>query len=733
MSELFNLSHVFSENSMLGDMIKKYVPKTFLSESVDILRDQDKSNFESLNTLYSALQEAESKAEENSKFADYFREYSKIVERYIFKARELASQFSINIETFADANKDILDVPDNANIMDTATYIGVQYKNLLNQDIPNIEPYKAFKKEFVFIGQLLQDLGPDVKEETKAQVIATVCNNLSKEINDGWVNKVVEKIADCDDCDKDGFARTIYNKFVADPKKEMQVDVALVKEAKLAIMNYTNYISSVEKSVEDFCNGIQKVSDEIGSMFFRNKDHKLPIKTDVDGVEDRTYRLGDYSMNQINIFLSTKISQITEICNLYLIAISIKMDCISKYLHQCKDIIDTASAGIDNTPNNEVDPGDPDDDNDGTPDDGVEFDNQDDDVDGVEPDDKNMSDTDNDNIVQDNSETDIEQECYLFEANIFNKERYVNYCILQDTYLTEADDNNAGGDNNNSGNNNQQQAQKKSLGAVIQNILAQIKRLIQKFINSFTTKHAQEIYYVDKNKDRILKAVIPDNWRINRFTLDPLLQLQIADYSDADIDLLLNRTQYMQSKYKNIVADVQGENPSVKDMIMAKVYNENEEKYTDNDRKTGIDYITKTYKVALNGIRNAEKRINNAANKAKVTITKESSDIMDEAATMLMYFNEDGSDITDEAKEKNRQANPQTAQNSKKQDAIRAYFNINSAVITAVMNILEQAFNRHFVFLSKLATLNGADPIKKDDNANDNNNQNNNQEQQNNA
>ena len=98
----------------------------------------------------------------------------------------------------------------------------------------------------------------------------------------------------------------------------------------------------------------------------------------------------------------------------------------------------------------------------------------------------------------------------------------------------------------------------------------------------------------------------------------------------------------------------------------------------------------------------------------------------------LADFNEDGSDISDEDKEKNLQANPQTAQNSKKQDAIRAYFNINSAVITAVMNILEQAFNRHFVFLSKLATLNGADPIKKDDNAN-NNNQNNNQEQQNNA
>ena len=728
MSELFNLSHVFSENSMLGDMIKKYVPKTFLSESVDILREQDKANFESLNTLYSALQEAESKAEENSKFADYFREYSRIVERYILKAKELASQFSINVETFADANRDILDVPDNANIMDTATYIGVQYKNLLNQDIPNIEPYKAFKKEFAFIGQLLQDLGPDVKEETKAQVIATVCNNLSKEINDGWVNKVIEKIADCDDCSKDGFARTIYNKFVENPKKEMQVDVALVKEAKLAIMNYTNYISSIEKSVEYFCSGIQKVSDEIGSMFFRNKDHRFPVKTDVDGVEDRTYRLGDYSMNQVNIFISTKISQITEICNLYLIALSIKMDCISKYLHQCKDIIDTASAGIDNTPNTEIDPGDPDDDNDGTPDNGVEFDNTDDDVEDIEPDDK---DTDKDDtVVQDNSETDIEQECYLFEANIFTKERYVNYCVLQDTYLTEADDNNAGNNNNNQ-NNNQQQAQKKSLGGIIKNIIAQIKRLIQKFINSFSTKHAQEIYYIDKNKDRILKANIPNNWTIQRYTLDPLLSLQIADFTENDIDLLQNRTKYMTDKYKNIVADVQGDNPSVKDMIMAKVYNSEEDHYGDNDRKTGVDFITKQYKVALNSIKNAEKRLNNAANKANVTINKESSLIFDEAATMAMYFSEDASDVSKEEIEKNY---PDAGKNAKKQDAIKNYFNINSAVITTTMNIFEQAFNRHFTFLSKLATLAGADPYKKpDDNNQNNNNQNNNQEQQNNA
>ena len=722
MSELFNLSHVFSEDTMISDLLTKYTRKTFLSEAVSILRDHDKSVYESLNTLYSALQEAESKAGENSKFADYFREYKKIVEQYIFKAREMASEFAINVETFADANKDILDVPDNANILAAPSYTGVEYTNLLSQDVPNIEPYKAFKKEFAFIGQLLQDLGPDVKEETKAQVIATVCNNLSKDINDGWLDKVVEKISDCDECDKDGFARTMYNRFVKTPNKEMQVDVGLVKQSKLAIMNYTSYVAVIEKATNDFCDGMQKIADDIGAMFYRNKDHKLPIKTDVDGVEDRTYRLGDYSMNQVNMFISTKISQTNELCNLYLIALSIKMDCIIKFLQQCKDIINTACAGVDTTPNNEVDPGDPDDDNDGTPEDtdddvtddttqDVE-DSEDENPDGIEPDDKGAEDS-NDSVVQDSDapeESEIEQECYLFEANVFSKERYINYYSLLEAYVNEAD-----GDA-------QAAAKKKSLGAIVDNLIAQVTNLVKRFVESFTTKHGPEIAYIEKNRDRIQKAVIPSKWTMQKIDVAPLLQLQIADFNEADAGLLGDRTKYIQEKYKNIVDNVEGENPSPKDMIMAKVYSGKEESYTDGDRKAGLDYITKSYKVALTNMQNAEKKLKAASNKAKVIINKvQESSIMDEEATMAMYFTEDSNETSEEDKNNNDQKNPGTAQEASKQEAVKNYFTINSAVIAAVMSILEQAFAKHFKFLHELAKLNGAQPYQAKE-GNDNQN-----------
>ena len=429
MSNLFNVSRMLESYS--PDIIKTLPLVTYLSESLNILRSTDEQVFEETSKLYSSVLEADSRKAENVKFAEFFKEYQSIINDYIIKIQGLASEFSINVETFADANKDILD--DNsgtANIVSTIIYKGAKYAHLLDPEVPDIEPYKAFKKEFAFIGKLMQDLGPIGSEDQKAQIIATVCNNLTKEINDGWLEKIVEKITDCDDCGKEGYAKAIYKTFVPEPSVDMSIDIGLVKQSKLDISNYRGYIDSISKSVDQFTDGLSKIASEVGSMFFRNQDHKLPIKTDVDGIEDKTYRLNDYSFNQMNMFISTKISQISELCNLYMVAIGIKMDCIMKYLQQCKDIIDTASHGVDNTPNtNGVDPGDEDINNDGTPDsDNINDipEKYDDDIQDFDADNNDDSSDDEKDVVQDNSESEVEQECYLFEALIFEKERAIN-------------------------------------------------------------------------------------------------------------------------------------------------------------------------------------------------------------------------------------------------------------------------------------------------------------------
>lgn len=696
MSNLFNFTRILTENCS-PELVNMFNKQTFLSSGLNVLREADSDILDITRCLYTSILEADSKPEENKKFAEFFKEYKKAITNYILKAQELASQFTINVENFADANKDILDIPDNANIMDTQTYKGVQYDNLLNDDVPEIEPYKIFKKEFAFIGKLFQDLGPIGTEEEKAQIIATVCNNLSSEISDGWLDKCIEKLTGCEKCTRDSFAKTIYGRFVKNPSCDMEVDIGCVKQAKLDIMNYINYINVINKSVTEFCDGLEKVADEVGSMFFRNQDNKLPIKTDEDGVEDKTYRMNSYSFNQMNIFISTKISQINEICNLYLIAISIKMDCIIKYLLQCKDIINTAAAGVDNTPNNEIDPGDNDDDNNNV----VDSDDMDDpELQDFYVDDEPDSDNDEDKTVieKDESEQEIEQEFYLFEAELFQKTRSIENMIMKQSLLESINEDVAGG--NTAANINEK---KKSVQAIIQNIAQQITNMVQKFVSSFTKNYEYQINFIQKNKEKIMSAKIPDTWTIQKIDIKVLDQFNLVPFSEGDAELLKDKGKYLSQKYGSILAPSDG-NESAKDRLMKKIYQENESKYTNTDRNEGFTFVTAGYKKAIANLEKARNSLDKAVTSTKNIVAKENS----LENTMLTYFYEDTSDVKDVEKE------------DSKSDSVKQYFSISSEVIVAVMNAYNMAMKKHIVFLQKLAQIKGAklepNPNKETDN-----------------
>lgn len=782
MSDLFNLTRILSENSY-PQLVQSVENRTYLSNGIDLLRETNENILEATRDLYIALAEAETKSAENVKFADFFKRYKDVIDKYILKARELQSQFEINVETFADANSDIIDVNDGSDVIATPKYVGVEYDNLLDPDVPDIEPRKAFKKEFAFIGKLLQDLGPIASEEAKAQVIATVCNNLSSEISDGWLDKVIEHITDEDDCDKDGFARAMYKKFVKDPHKEMTVDIGLVKQCKLSIMNNTSYIASVDKSVTSFCDGLSRVADEIGSMFFRNRDHKLPIETDAEGVEDKTYRLNDYSFNQMNMFISTKITQITELCNLYIIALTIKMDCIMKYLQQCKDIISTATDGIDNTPNDDTDPGDaeqklddeelndnsseePDDDQDEPEpdaDDGEEdpeeidiklqAQSEDDDEDNdSDPEDGFNMDDSGVEPLHDNSEDDFEEACYLFEADAFQAERLITEMMFRESMIDYLSEDATGTDKPGI-------RPGETASAIIQKLMAQFQNLVVKFITKFSG-YDKQAAYIKKNRGKIEKVKIPENWTIQKMDMSNLANFTVPNLVEEDLGLLGNKDKYLTAKYgeKNgtackILSD-ELEGSSVKDRIMKLCLGDKELPYKEQERNESMTFVTQTYQKCISNIKNAQSRLKSAQSNAK-TFTKESA-VMDLEATMATYFSEadqadegGGNENNSDQNSKNTQSATQNNSttpaeqpdkydvpkdqenngNIKRSNAARLYFAINTGVIVAVMNTYNKAMKKHLKFVKTLAKIGGVVDIPSDNATDKNQEQNTNNNQ----
>lgn len=712
MSELFNLSHMLMESNS-PNIVNLFSNVSYLDNAVDILRSTDEHIFEETGKLYSSVLEADSRKGENVKFADFFKDYQKTINDFILKIQAMASEFSVNLETFADANADILNGNDMSyNVMATVPYKGVEYEHLLDADVPDIDPYKVYKKEFAFIGKLLQDLGPIGSEDQKAHIIATVCNNLSKEINDGWLDKIVEKITDCDDCGKSGYAKAIYKKFVPNPSVDMEVDIGLVKQSKLDILNYKQYIECIVKSVTEFTSKLSKIADEVGSMFYRNQDHKLPIKTDVDGVEDRTYRLDDYSFSQMNMFMSTKISQITELCNLYMIAISIKMDCIMKYMYQCKDIIDTAAHGVDNTPNTDIDPGDNDVDNDGTPESDTDTDiDIDDETDQYSISDDDTDEESHDNTI-DNSETDVEQESYLFNAMVFEKERAINAYIQKYTIyesLLEAEgDTNTG--NTPASNATGGQSKIKNIGSFIDSIIDQLKKLVKSLTNALAVNYTPVINSVEKQATALSKVEIPNTWTIQSINHEPLTNFSAPTFSVSDIDSFGDKKKYLSDKYKTLIkaANIKEGTNSAKDMILASIMNPNETPYTENELKNSIKFITEDFRKIVDNITKQTNTITNQKTAAQNAAPANESAMFNLESTLHMYF------------EDNNQEMPEN-KSTNKQDAVKNYFRINSEVCTAVMNINSMCMKKHLTFIRKLATIGGIkidSPDRGPDNSN---------------
>ena len=188
MSNLLNLSSILHENTISKSLIRHPVNETYLNSAIRILEQFNSQTNDITLSLYKSLSESTSRSEENDNFAQYFKDYKSLVNDYIRNMNELVSKFSINISTYIDANKSIIDNSDSITIQGKPTIKIYEFKNLDDGRIPHVDIEKAFKKEFAFIGKMIQDLGSAVSnDEAKANILATVCNNLSESIQSNWL------------------------------------------------------------------------------------------------------------------------------------------------------------------------------------------------------------------------------------------------------------------------------------------------------------------------------------------------------------------------------------------------------------------------------------------------------------------------------------------------------------------------------------------------------------------
>ena len=199
-----------------------------------------------------------------------------------------------------------------------------------------------YQKEFDYIGQLMQDTSMNASPGVRLKIIASVCNNFARSSKDkNWIKSLIQDMVDIDEKEiTRSYSECIYN--ALRDKYDINVDKGMLYTCKENLADYEDVIDAAAELCDDLLKELDRVSENISSFLFRNKDNKLKIKTDTDGIVDRDYRLDTYSMNQLDLFMKNKVSQIKKILNVFGVAVGIKFDTAVDYIDQNIEILKKA-------------------------------------------------------------------------------------------------------------------------------------------------------------------------------------------------------------------------------------------------------------------------------------------------------------------------------------------------------------------------------------------------------
>lgn len=546
MSNIYSAKFMHKASTTLeSKVLKRPVNETYLFSTISALNEMNAMIDDKTKKLYLQINEAESKEDENKLFADYFYQFKSIFSEFANKIQQMKSRMIISVENKVETWKDLYEDDQYIATFDEEfSYSGYNFCHMEDSNYPRLNLQKVYQKEFDYIGRLMQDNSMSASPSARLKIIATVCNNFANCSGDkNWVKEIIKEMIDIDEKEiNKSYSQCIYNSLR--DKYDLTVDKSVLYTCKEALCDYQDIIDAACKLCDNLLYDLDKVAEDISSYLFRNKDNKLKIKTDTDGIIDRDYRLDTYSMNQLDLFLKNKINQIRKILNIYSVAVGIKFDTAVDYIEQNIEILKAAKTYDENeeddTDQNEPGSEEDEDDNDDIDSvangddssDGEESEDDDSDDDDEEPEDdddfefgssEDDSDDDEEPIEEDDDLGDFEEEepmgnepldkedeefseAYLFESELFEIEMMFNeqqmHQSIMESLMLEAEE-----QNQNSTSELKKVANKAKDPNFFQKIIEKVKELWERFRKKFFDFTKDKIDYLKKNKEYINKKV----------------------------------------------------------------------------------------------------------------------------------------------------------------------------------------------------------------------------------
>lgn len=741
-TNLFNLTSGIQPKVVSSKLISDInITENVLSDTVAYLDLFNESVGELEKLMISNVLESESTVEENRSMANYYKQYSLEVKKLINKINQQKDKFIINMNVFIDANKDIeLNMVDY--IQKDISYSKTIYRNIKNPNIPCISVKEMFKKEYLVLGKLLQDLkGTSITDDARINAISSVYFALLDSIDTDWLDLCVRAITGCDTCKSEEFSEVMYNNFVAG-QRTITINEIEINQAKYILSSSDSISKQIQASFDMLLDELNEVASNIGAMWFRNAENVVDITTDEDGLMDAKYRLTDYSMSQVNKITKSKIDQLNEVINLYTIALSIKMDCAIKEMKQARDIITIATAKV----------------HDSDEDNSIEEESKtlttsfydfntsdiwDDDIMVDYSNDKTESrDGENKDYIEDESSAVMDEnfifdkDCYLFTLEVSRISRLADQLNMQSdiyTAIQEADavgvnpnfksakdavnrarsvintdrTSNASSDSNKSSTANNTVVTKtdnvtqsktsekineirEKLNMMIANLINKMRELVQKFMEVIIRKNKSRIEEIKNHEKQIKENGAKGGGTSIQYNTKAIIDMKINIDFAANKDVLSSQVDYVKKAFNIDLNDGKSFQQALIDKV---VLGEGKpQPVTGQTVIDGYNYITREFEIISSYVQKAQNDITVKSKNVKIEAQKYMNESTMES-TMFQYFTEFQQPETassDDSINQNKESKNDIV------SKMMLMYKTNCLLLTTKMSLAQKAFNEYY-------------------------------------
>lgn len=345
------MTNIFSllKESSISDTIfsSKYSKEKYVESYINTLKFLNEAVSKETMTLYTKISEAENVKEENEAIKNFISQIQVQLDNLALKISSTTSRFSIAVSNYCDIAKQMTNnIPSSeidSRISFTGKYLEYETSKLLDSNIPKMNPYLIFEKEFNLIAQLMQDLPITASNKDKLNAIATVCDKFNGFMSKSIEQDVYRELIYQNEEGPNPLSSSVLSIFRSKEPVERSITIKDYQNAVSCISNCDQFISSITEMSDKLINDLRHIISDLNDIISGCDRNKFKVDTRQDGIRNTIYSVDTYASNKIMWLVQEKVRQIANTYDKYIIALSVKMECILSYIRQSSDIIETFS------------------------------------------------------------------------------------------------------------------------------------------------------------------------------------------------------------------------------------------------------------------------------------------------------------------------------------------------------------------------------------------------------